>query len=458
MSTNKLDEKTGIDLAAVNHTVIDRYLTRIGLSTEGGDYARVVRLHDAMQLVPNKTGTRLGGCSTCRGRSHVDLACCPFCGDGAVDESVVKARGEVDSDPEPRALEELKELCVKKANADEAARAKDAAKTQKVAAGIVKPTPEGGPQGLVKVPPGQGVRSRRAAKKDAGQATIPAVDEAKDETPEKEATVEDLDNAVVEIRKRVGNAADSIYEAAVLLFDVFERKLWMQRRNDKGAPVYSNFTQWVSQEMPFSPNYAYELKDLPKYWTQAQVKQFGSTKLTLSLRISEEERRKLLESGDLENMSVRDVKDKITTNPASQPKNPSLQSATPGGKTRLPGTPATRGKALTKAETKEAARLAQERAAASPPARPALVSPEQIQVLTCVLPTKTRIELHTRGKHEGDKPTRARSLSDDPTGVILCANGAKIRLTFLVTTEGFLDAVAHVESATTANDDEGDEE
>lgn len=438
------DSKTGVVLSAVNFEVVDKYLEKIGLPVDGGEYARVVRLHEAMQLVPQK-GTRLGNCSTCRGKSHVELACCPFCGDGAIDESVIKARGPVAGDDiEMRVLDELRDLCAKKATEEQAMREKEDAKNKKASVG-----PEAGKVGLVQVLPGEGVRSRRAAKKDEKQLVIPA-----GETKVKEATVEDLDEAIVQIKALAGKAAETIFDAAVLLFDVHDRKLWMQRRDENGAPRYKTFTAWAAEEMPFTPQYCYELAELPKFFTREQVQRIGSTKLTLSLRVSEEERKRMFESGSLENMSVRDIKDRITTNPAIEARS----DKTGARAKRMPGR-SNRSKPAIVASG-DRARKAEAAAALLPERRPLPMQPESIQLIACMIPTKIRFEMTSRPKDLGEPPVRARSLSDDPTGVITCANGAKIRITLVVTTEGFIDAIAHVESpvSSTADDDGEDEE
>jgi hypothetical protein len=456
-TSNQIDAKTEINLSAVRYEVVDTYLAKLGLPTSGGEYARLVRLHEAMQLVPNPKGTSLGGCSECRGKSDVRLACCPFCGEGAVDESVIQARGGVSAPAEDTAIEELKELLAKKAAADVAVKARDEAKTKEVAAAATAPPK----QPLVPVPPGVGVRSRRAQKK-AEQRTTP---DASPADAGSVATVGDLDESVKKIKALWGQAAVTVYDLATLMYDVFERKLWMQRRGDGGNPLYTTFSQWVNAEMPFSHQYAYELTNLPKYFTRAEVEKFGATKLTLSLRISEEERKRLLESGDLERMSVRETKERITQNPATAPKNPeraaNQAASTTAGTSEAP---ATRGKLslhTAGTNTRKGAKATQQEKGKQQEeaerARPK-VAPEPVTVVTCVLTTSTKFELFTRAKRQGDKPVRARSLADDPMGVIVCANGARIRVGFAVNSEGFIEGFATVESPSGAVDPDDDSE
>lgn len=453
---NKIDTKTGIDLGRVNHEVVRGYLEKFGLPTTGGDYQCVARLHDAMQLCK---ALKLGSCSSCRGKSHVDLSCCPFCGDGAVDESVVAARDGAVDETEPKVIAELKSLLEAKAAKDDATKAKDERTTKEVAASAAP-----GAQPLVAVPPGTGVRSRRAQKK-ADQLTIPAGD-APSNVPAVAATAADLDNSVKEFNRLFGTAAEAIYDAALVIFDVFERRLWMQRRGDNDQPLYTTFAQWVTAELTITYQYAYELTNLPKFFTREQVRQIGATKLTLSLRITEEERRKLIESGDLEKMSVRDVKAKITQAPSAEPKNPEraasmsrIAGSTPGGAPILEtGNKLTTPGRKPNAHNKSKADLKEEgRKADAAEQRAPSIKPELITVVTCVLPTRIKFDMHARSKALGGPSTRARSLSEDPTGVIVCANGAKIRISLFVNGEGCIEGVALVESPTTSSDDESEE-
>jgi hypothetical protein len=477
MGKQKIDAKTGIDLAAVKYEVIDSYLAKLGLPTDGGEYVRMVRLHEAMQLVPNK-GSTLGNCSTCRGKSHVGLSGCPFCGDGEVDESVLRARGGVE-DPETKVLDELKALLTQKASSEEGARQKDAGKA-KTSAQVVAPPPAPigeKQQELVPVPPGTGVRSRRAqrAAQVAGAAAaaepLPGTQTAIATTEDvpTHATVQQLDESVAKIKSLWGHAAVTVYDIAVLMFDVLERRLWMQRRDEKDQPLYTTFAQWVTAEMPFSPQYAYELTNLPKFFTREDVQKIGATKLTLSLRISEEERKRLLESGDLEKMSVRQVKEQITQNPSTTAKSPEREERAslggkdadgtpvrgPGRPRRLPGKSSS---SSTKAGQKERGeRLdVEERRGGDQPARK--IQPEPVTLVTAVLPTQTKIEMFARPRAQGEAVRRARSLSDDPVGVIQCANGARIRVTFFVNAEGYLEGVARIESPGHTGDPDDEQE
>lgn len=458
----KIDKRTGIDTTKVNGAVVDQYLAKLGLPIDGVELIRVTRLHDVMQLVPNK-GAKLGNCSVCRGKSHIDLPCCPFCGDGDIEDDP-ETNAARETKPEDAVIAELKKLIEKQREVDEkASTAKaeaDKAKTTS-ATPVTAPSPVAG-QSLVVVPANV-LQSKRAAKKAAKDKPDASSDQqslAIAGSTKVAFSVADLDRSCEEIRTYLNRAGENIYEASIVMFRVFEDKLWMQRRNDDNEPKYANFGEWAEAEMPFNKSYAYELTNLPKYFTREQAAKIGSTKLTLSLRIDEEERRRLLESGDLEKMSVREVKAAITQNPATQPKNPERTEQAVSGTVLTPGTKPSKPKGTTtisKSNTITPAPVP--RVIASP--LPAPRRPETITLVTCAIPTQIEFDLVVNEENKTRPPRKARDLSDDPVAFITCANGAKLRIAFMKDAEGNLRGMltaesSHLVSAPT-DDDEGDE-
>lgn len=444
---SRIDPKTGIDTATVKFEVIDAYLKKLGLSAEGSEALRLSRLNDAMQLVPNKA-SKLGNCSTCRGKSHVDLVRCPFCGDSDADATVISQRSDA-LDPEAAVISELKQFIVKQMIADEQAAADKAAKEKPVTA----PSPVAGQSSLVAVP--VAARSKRAAKKSEQQAAL-ALDDSKEETI---ATALDLDKSAAQIRICLSSAAKSIFDAAVLLYDVFERKLWLQRRKTDGTSMFETFTAWVLEEMPFDSKYAYQLLDLPKFFTREQVEQIGSTKLMLSLRIDEAERRRMLESGELEKMSVRDVKTAITQNPATQVRNPERAGNVLGGKTGGTTAMPSGSKVPPRNQTNSSAKglgavgsAGNSVAAHDTPAPPPPRTPEAIQLVTCILPTRIDFEMMQRGAKEKDQPIPAKDISGDPYGIIICANGVRLRVIVYKAQNGTLKGSLTIDGSTVSHD------
>ena len=467
-----IDKRTGVDISKINIAVIDQYLEKLRLSKDGSELIRVTRLHDAMQLVPNKS-SKLGNCSECRGKSHIDLACCPFCGDGQIADDVETKQAR-ESKPEDAVIAELRLLIKNQQRVDEqAATEKAEADKAKTAPPATAPSPVTG-QSLVVVP--ATVLESKRAKKRAGKEDVGAQQSlVAPQSAKAEFTVADLDTANERIKTHLNNAGAEIYEAALVVFHVFENKLWALRCDENGVPKYSSFKDWVGAEQSITWQYAYELTNLPKYFTREQAGKIGSTKLTLSLRIDEEERRRLLESGDLEKMSVSQVKEAITQNPATQPKNPERAVTRDKNGQLQPGdapNPLTKTKAGT--DVSEIQRLPgtkprSTKSKATPPASPPRVvaspvppprKPEPITLVTCVLPTQIEFDLVANEENKNRPPRKARDLSDDPVAFITCANGATMRIVFMKDADGNLRGMLTAESShlVQANsDDEGDE-
>jgi len=436
MKKNEIDPKTGIDIAAVNEEVLDGYLVKLALPTKGIVPLRLLRLHEAMQLVTVKA--KLSNCSTCRGSSHVDLKCCPFCGDGDADQTVASQRSNA-ADPEQLVINELKQLIVKKMVADEQAATEKAAKDKLVTV----PSPVAG-QALVPV-----AKSKRAAKKTAQSAlaldtaSTPVVD-----TPSAPLTAEDLDISNEIIRDGFKRAKLGVYDAAAEMFSVFGNKAWMQRRKPDGTSKYNSWDEWVTAEHGYSGQYAYQLIDLPKFFTREQAALIDPTKLILSLRIEDSERRELLESGKLEKMSVREVKAEITQHPATQARNPERNGSN-ASHTRLPGG--------TKATSKAASKLGSvgtSTPANDTPAPPPPRAQERVLLTTCVLPTAMDFPMLARNHREGQPDVPATELANDPYAIITCANGVELRVLIYKAQDGTLKGSLTVVSNATSHERE----
>lgn len=459
-----VETKSGVIIDAAKEDVIDHYLQQIGLPKSGTKVLKIVRLHEAMQLLPmtvkHLNGTKLehvqviANCSTCRGKSHVDMERCPFCGDSDADETV-KSKRSGEASPEDKVIAEIKAAFEKKA-ADEKQKAEaEKAKTA--------PSPVPG-QELVAVPKG-----RRSSKSKQGQQAPEAAPESgtkaivKTDAPASSITTEkDLDAAVVKIKSGWNRAAVEMYDIALVLADVIARKLFLQRRGDDQQPKYPTFTAWIAAEMPFmSPQHAYELSSLPLHFTREQVAEIGKTTvLSLSLRIDPAERKKLLESGQLAGMTVREVKEQIVQHPNTEGKNPERTTGY-GGVTNKPGTSTNKPRNSSKDKPKQSAAptnqplvITRENTDTTPK-----VKPEGIQLVTAVIPTRIEFPLFARGPANSAPPIPAKDFAQDPFAEIECANGVRIHVVFFKDLNGQLQGALTVKSphAAISRDDEGEE-
>lgn len=450
-----VETKSGVLINAANEDALDRYLKLIGLPTTGTKQLKIVRMFEAMQLLP--ASKVIANCTTCRGKSHVDMSTCPYCGDGDAEEDLKSVRGgeQATTTADEKVITEIKAALEKKAD-DETKKAEaEKAKTA--------PSPVPG-QELVAVPKGR--RSSKAkqeqqapeAAPESGTKTITKTDASASSI----ATEKDLDAAIVKIKSGWNRAAVEMYDVATVLADVIARKLFLQRRGDDQQPKYPTFTAWIAAEMPFmSPQHAYELSSLPLHFTREQVAEIGKTTvLSLSLRIDPAERKKLLESGQLAQMTVREVKDTITQHPNTEGKNPERTTGY-GGATNKPGTSTNKPRNSTKDKPKQTS---------APENRPSTIAPEKtdttpkvkpegIQLVTAVIPTRIEFPLFARGPANSAPPIPAKDFAQDPFAEIECANGVRIHVVFFKDLNGQLQGSFVVKNphAAIPRDDEGEE-
>lgn len=443
-----VETKSGVLINAANEDALDRYLKLIGLPTTGTKQLKIVRMFEAMQLLP--ASKVIANCTTCRGKSHVDMSTCPYCGDSGAEEDLKSVRGgeQAATTADEKVIGEIKAALEKKAN-DE----KKKAETEKA-----KTTPSPVPnQELVAMP-----RGRRSSKTKQEQQAPNAAPESGTQTIVKTdapassiATEKDLDAAIVRIKSGWNRAAVEMYDVAVILADVIARKLFLQRRGDDQQPKYPTFTAWIAAEMPFmSPQHAYELSSLPLHFTREQVAEIGKTTvLSLSLRIDPAERKKLLESGQLAGMTVREVKEQIVQHPNTEGKNPERTTGY-GGATNKPGTSTNKPRNSSKDKPKQSAAPENR-----PPSIIPKVKPEGIQLVTAVFPTRIEFPLFARGPVNNTPPIPAKDFAQDPFAEIECANGIRLYVVFFKDLNGQLQGSLTVKNpnAAISRDDEGEE-
>lgn len=454
-----VETKSGVILDAAKEDVIDHYLQQIGLPKSGTKALKIVRLHEAMLLLPVtvKGAPVIANCSTCRGKSHVNMARCPFCGDDVADETV-KSKRSGEASPEDKMIAEIKAALEKKADDEKKKAETEKAKTA--------PSPVPG-QELVAVPKGR--RSSKAkqeqqapeAAPESGTKTITKTDASASSI----ATEKDLDAAIAKIKSGWNRAAVEMFDVATVLADVIARKLFLQRRDDDQQPKYPTFTAWIAAEMPFmSPQHAYELSSLPLHFTREQVAEIGKTTvLSLSLRIDPAERKKLLESGQLAGMTVREVKEQIVQHPNTEGKNPDRTTGY-GGATNKPGT------STNKPRNSSNSSKDKPKQSAAPTNQPLVIAPENtdttpkvkpegIQLVTAVIPTRIEFPLFARGPANDAPPIPAKDFTQDPFAEIECANGVRIHVVFFKDLNGQLRGSFVVKNphAAIPRDDEGEE-
>lgn len=86
------------------------------------------------------------------------------------------------------------------------------------------------------------------------------------------------------------------WEIGKELFNLYENKLWTQMQDDKGKPVYKDWSTFVSKEFGIVSAYAFKLMDVASHFSKKQISEVGVTKLAMIVRVPEQQRAQLLEA------------------------------------------------------------------------------------------------------------------------------------------------------------------
>ncbi|MES2393561.1 MAG: hypothetical protein V4555_18130, partial [Acidobacteriota bacterium] len=101
-------------------------------------------------------------------------------------------------------------------------------------------------------------------------------------------TDKDLDKAVERVRECKKVAAVGLWALGEELRKINEDKLW-KFRVVKGKAAYTSFNQFCNEEAKVSHEYAYKLIEISTRFTEADVSKFGTSKLTLMLKVADED-------------------------------------------------------------------------------------------------------------------------------------------------------------------------
>ncbi len=112
--------------------------------------------------------------------------------------------------------------------------------------------------------------------------------------PPSGSTERDLDRAVAKVLRLRRDAASSIWELAVAVREVSESSIWKLRRDETGAPKWTSWGRFAVEELGVSPAYSYQLIEVAKTFTRAEVDEVGIKKLIVSLRVSHHDRGDIL--------------------------------------------------------------------------------------------------------------------------------------------------------------------
>ncbi len=121
-----------------------------------------------------------------------------------------------------------------------------------------------------------------------------------------------LDAAVAEVRRLKNDVLKSGWELGIKLFEIYENKLWLERKDANGAPRYKNFEEMCKPEFGMSGVHARNMmlvgklpKELPGV-TKEVVEDVGFTKLKIVATANVHDRAALFELAK-ENTPLREL-------------------------------------------------------------------------------------------------------------------------------------------------------
>jgi hypothetical protein len=276
----------GIDTDHIDEAVINDHLVRYGISCTG-------KLNRKLRILATHIAEMKGGmteqefdsctCSQCGGESPGLLDQCPFCGDSdtvfsddaTVEPTQEQEAAEPEPTPEPEApKKELKSRSAAKKNVG----AKKKAPSKKVLASKRRKPPEGE---VVDEATGEVVETGTAIA--VVNSTVPS-----------QFGEVDLNQSIAKCRTFMVDATLECYRLGQELNYICDNNLYLLRSIENGKSQYTSFKVFVRNEFGMAHQQAYLLMGVAKNFTEDQVRQIGTTKLNLALKVPPEYREEIL--------------------------------------------------------------------------------------------------------------------------------------------------------------------
>jgi hypothetical protein len=109
-------------------------------------------------------------------------------------------------------------------------------------------------------------------------------------------TVQNLDEAVTDVKQLAQNAHVSAWKLGDRLKSIYDAHLWKARLADDGkTQAYKTYDQFLKAELGFGKKYAFVLMKVSGRFTESQVQELGPSKLHLVLEAPKEMQAELLE-------------------------------------------------------------------------------------------------------------------------------------------------------------------
>lgn len=251
------------ELEKVVPEVLAKYVRQYGI--KAAETSKGVK---ALSLVMKKAKV-IAKCDVCGGDSDADLPECPFCGDS-------------DTAPEDGAPKPIEEAMKKKTASKKTVKPELKKKT----ASKLSP-----PIAAAKVKPG--VKPDKVIKQSTELVKADAIAKAGKTKAAEVITSAALAKEVTKVRELQLRGIECMWELGSVLFNIYEKKLYTQKLQGD-TPLYATWTLFCQKELGITPKYGFNLMDVATHFTKKQVIDVGITKLTMLVRVPEDQREELL--------------------------------------------------------------------------------------------------------------------------------------------------------------------
>lgn len=107
-------------------------------------------------------------------------------------------------------------------------------------------------------------------------------------------TVKDLDKAVSEARRFHSEGAVAYWRLGKTIHGIIDNQLWKLRNDDNGKPKYRSTDGFIHFELKMTPTSAYLAAKVSQNYTEAQARDYGTSKLGLILQAPNPVQKKLM--------------------------------------------------------------------------------------------------------------------------------------------------------------------
>jgi hypothetical protein len=370
------------DYTRIDEAVLNAALTVRQLGLEGTPRERAQRL--IMDLAEKVPDGRLVVCSECGFFSDTQDPACTFCGTGDEPKTATTKEASVAADPKTG------QKLVKRP------------KTTKK----IKSAPNSAPSiegEIVDAPAGSGAIVLR----DPTMITTTHVNGKSNGKITHANGSDQLDAAVAEVKRLKLETVKSAWQLGIQLKKIFDEKLFLQRRDSKGVPVYKTWPQFCAAELDLTSQHAFKLMDVAAIYSEKQIMQHGIARLGIAIRVPEADRQKFVDDAAKKGLNLKQFKDAASTLTAGQSARDTGRGK---GNSNL-------AKAKAGAKAKQPHKGTAPAAKAQPDARP--------KITVAMVLGRTKVPLFGRPKKKGAEPVRAKSLKEDPRGSEISPNGVE---------------------------------